>query len=271
MTLVNGQLQTSSVLREYMDRGSLLDGYCLLDFVRNTYDGTKLAARQSENTANLSQASIRSDYRSDNGEGSKCRVLRQKGHDTIVEFVGSWIPRNDNMESRGMYCAVMLALLVPWRNLACIHGSSSSIEAEFDRFQSGADDKQSAFMHNVQYYHECFDSALRKRREGSSAAQQHLVEVEDMIFDDQNDYEGSDPDFEEPQITEEQIEDAICNRFSDADQLFAATAMNIAEDKGIFRSVETNISNDVVRQKFGHYATLEVVLPQLKPMFLLKN
>ena len=258
ITVVDGQLQACSQLKEYAERGSLLSDYCLLDFIRDTYDGTKLSTKRTKEGTGSSRASIRSDYRSDDGRASKCRVLRRQGHQTMVEFVGSWFPRSDNVESRSMYCATMLALLVPWQHLASIHGSSSSIEDEFISFEARATVDQLKFIHNIQYFHESSDSAQRKRAEDNKSDHHRLINVEDII-DERSEDEEMKVDIEVPQVTEEQIEEAICGRFCATDQLFATTAMAIAEDVGIFMCEEVNSLTNAIHSKFGRYATTDDV------------
>jgi hypothetical protein len=74
----------------------------------------KLLMASTEKGVDGLRGSVQSDYINDDGKGSRYRVLRRKGHKTKVEFIGKWIPRQDNKESRSIYCGIMLALLVPW-------------------------------------------------------------------------------------------------------------------------------------------------------------
>ena len=161
-----------------------------------------------------------------------------------------------------IYCGMMLALLVPWRTLASVHGSSMTLEEEFDKFTSSASAEQIKFMHDVQYYYESSDSAQKKRLENDDNRPRCIVEVEEMIIDDENEhgisYEyESDDDIENQPVSEDQIEDAILNRFSVADQVFAETAMAIAEDLGVFVDGDVSFENRGPLEEFRRYATVE--------------
>ena len=48
---------------------------------------------------------------------SRVRVIRQEGHNTRPNIVGPMLPRNDDPERRSFYCASVLMLLKPWRDL----------------------------------------------------------------------------------------------------------------------------------------------------------
>jgi len=106
-------------------------------------------------------ASDRSLFINDTGEEARCRVVHKEGHEMIVDFVGPWIPRNDNLDDYPMYCAIMLTLLVPWRNINAIHRQSFSLEAEFEKFLAVARPDQQRFMKNAQYYYESSDRVRR--------------------------------------------------------------------------------------------------------------
>ena len=155
LSMVDGQLQPVSQLRDYANRGPSLEDLSLWEFFRDTYKGLKL--KSASNGKNLSHASDRSVFMNDTGDASKCRVVRKKGHETIVDFVGPWIPRNDHKEDFPLYCAIMLTLLVPWRTIGTIHRQSPTLEAEFRNFFAKATPEQLVFMENVQYFYESSD------------------------------------------------------------------------------------------------------------------
>ncbi|TFK80707.1 hypothetical protein K466DRAFT_503419, partial [Polyporus arcularius HHB13444] len=50
--------------------------------------------------------------------GTKQRIVRTKGHNTLPNFIGRYFPRRDDPDIHSFYCASMLALLKPWRDLA---------------------------------------------------------------------------------------------------------------------------------------------------------
>ncbi len=57
------------------------------------------------------------EYQTGTGHGNRCWVLRQQGHETLVQFVSTWFPRRDRPDRYEYYCASMLALLKPWRSM----------------------------------------------------------------------------------------------------------------------------------------------------------
>jgi hypothetical protein len=114
-----------------------------------------------------------------------------------------------------------------------------TLEDEFNEFASVASTDQLKFMQDVQYYYECSNSAQKKKLERDDNRLQCIIEVNEMIIDNQSEYRelaeyDSEDDLENQLVSENQVEDTILNRFSVADQLFAETAMDIAEDIGIF-------------------------------------
>jgi hypothetical protein len=153
--MVNGQLEYISQLKDYANRGISLEALSLWEFVRDTYNGSKLPSNPERKKSNLS--SDRSIFINDSDQLSKCRVVRKAGHETMVDLVGPWFPRNKSGEDYPMFCATMLAFLVPWRNINTIHRSSSSLEAEFENFLTVASPDQRLFIQNAQYYHESSD------------------------------------------------------------------------------------------------------------------
>jgi len=46
------------------------------------------------------------------------RVYQRSNHNTLPNFVGPPFPRNDDKDTRDLYCACMLMLLKPWRDMA---------------------------------------------------------------------------------------------------------------------------------------------------------
>ena len=48
----------------------------------------------------------------------RMRMLRIPTHNTLPNFIGRPFPRRDDPEEYEFYCASMLMLLKPWRNLA---------------------------------------------------------------------------------------------------------------------------------------------------------
>jgi len=153
--VVDGQLRPVSQLTDYANRGPSLEHLSLWEFFRDTYNGLKLGSSTKGKEAYC--VSERSAFMDDTNDISRCRVIRKMGHETIVDFIGPWIPRNDYNEDFPLYCATMLVLLVPWRTIGAIHRNSASLDDEFHNFMQKATLDQLTFMKNVQYFYESSD------------------------------------------------------------------------------------------------------------------
>ena len=252
LSMVDGQLQPVSQLRDYANRGPSLEELSLWEFFRDTYKGLKL--RSASNGKNPSHASDRSIFMNDTGDASTCRVVCKKGHETIVDFVGPWIPRNDHKEDFPLYCATMLALLVPWRTIGTIHQQSPTLEAEFCNFFAKATPEQLKFMENVQYFYESSDRVRQRRNDGHAVGE---VQVEDLMVDEDEERQACMEDFEELIVTEDDIEYAIEHPFGPEESAFAQVGMNIATDVAIFSDGSNNLRPGVVRKEISRVAGLD--------------
>jgi len=56
----------------------------------------------------------------------------------------------------------MLALLSPWREIADLKHSNQTFKQAFDKFTSTADRSIMDVITNIQYPHECSNSAIKK-------------------------------------------------------------------------------------------------------------
>jgi hypothetical protein len=86
----------------------------------------------------------------------------------MPNFVSTWFPRNDVTEIHDFYCACMLALLSPWREIGDLKDSNQTFKQAFDKFTSTADQSIMDIMANIQYPHKCSNSAIRKRQQRKS-------------------------------------------------------------------------------------------------------
>ena len=146
-------------LKDYVDRGVALEHYSLLDFFLNTYDSEELVATESTRGR---PPNGRVPYMENTGHGKKSRVIKSKGHETMPNFAGPWFPRNDVAELADFYCASMLALLQPWRDIAELKGVDETFKHAFDKFMNAAGSATKDIVANIQYPHECSDSTAKK-------------------------------------------------------------------------------------------------------------
>jgi hypothetical protein len=218
-------------LKDYVDRGAALAGCNFLDFFLNTYEGEILAPPATNRGRKPNE---RVPYLENTGHGTKCRVIRTTGHETMPMFVGEWFPRNDVEEERELYCASMLALLQPWHNIGELKSAVEKFEESFSGFMKKADDHTMDIIQNIQYQHECSDSAAKKR--SADREDNAIVELSrNEAAVNSTEYEGGYDESSEPvQFTQNDIERELASEFSLEDQLYAETALNIAMDKKIF-------------------------------------
>jgi len=247
--VVDGQLRPVSQLTDYANRGPSLEHLSLWEFFRDTYNGLKLGSSTKGKEAYC--VSERSTFMNDTNDISRCQVVRKMGHETIVDFIGPWIPRNDYNEDFPLYCATMLVLLVPWRTIGAIHRNSASLEDEFHNFMQKATLDQLTFMKNVQYFYESSDRVRQHKKDGQPI---EAVGAEDIVFDDSDEQLGYAEDFEELMVTEDDIEYAIEHPFGPDETGFAQVGMNIAADVGIFSEDNINLQPGVFRKKISRVA-----------------
>jgi hypothetical protein len=97
--------------------------------------------------------------------GKLYRVRRRLGHKNLLEIVGKYFPRSDIPETYNHYCACMLALLKPWRQLSDLKQSNDSWVQTFDIFKSNASERTLKILSNMQYYYDTKDAASKKSDE----------------------------------------------------------------------------------------------------------
>lgn len=231
---VDGVLQIQDQLKDYIDRGNELEDMNLLDFLLDTYKGDMATAADSASRRPLSG---RIPYYVGTGHGKKCQIIKGSDYETMPNFAGNWFPRNDVPEKRKLYCASMLALLSPWRDITdvtCPPGLT--LQEAFDRMLQTSHPKIIKILDNIQNQHECFDSVKKKREEEN----QNVVEAGAFVehagsheLDEDEDVPKEIPGAI-PEPTEAEINANIAREFSADDTLFADVAINIAMDKGIF-------------------------------------
>jgi hypothetical protein len=251
LAMVDGRLQLVSRLKDYANCGLSLENLSLWEFVRDTYNGSKLGLDSGGKSA--VHASERSMFINDSGKQTKCRVVRKKGHETMVDFVGPWMPRDDDADVYPMYCVTMLALLVPWRDIGTIYGDKTTFEAAFKIFLKNATLDQKSFLKNTQYFHESSDGVCRQRQEESIL---QTVQPRDIIIEDAVEQEIPD-EIEELVVTEEEIEYTIDHPFGPEEHLFAEVGMNIARDMGIFTEEVDHLCPGIIQKLLAYAADRE--------------
>jgi hypothetical protein len=228
---VDGVLTMKDDIKDYADRGTEMTELSFFDFFIETYEGDR---SQPSLNGRGRKPNGRVPYMEGTGHNNKCRVYRTKGHETMPNFIGGWFPRNDVDDQQDMYCASMLALFSPWRVIGDLKMENQTFKQAFDIFVGQTDDRTKYMMANIQYQHECVDSALKKRateEEDKPIIALTLEETGDNLVTGGMLLTG---DSQSVEYTSRDIEHAIASEFSVDDKLYAEVALNIAMDCNIF-------------------------------------
>jgi hypothetical protein len=167
----NGRIAARTNVTDYKLRGVELESFSFYAFMRDTYDeAITKHSNSGEPEENDSQRpkrgrprNIRSSYLPDHPKAQQYqRVMRTPGHNTIPNFVGQWLPRNDIPETRDFYCANALALLKPWRDVTDLKGINQTWREAFDIWSQQAPKEEMDILDNFQYYYNSEKSANEK-------------------------------------------------------------------------------------------------------------
>ena len=249
VTMVSGVITLKDQLHEYMFRGTEMSEVNLLTFMLDTYETKadqgvevmEIGARGDDDMLGRARGrppNRRVAYREGFTKTGRCRVYRTDGHETLPEFYGGWFPRHDREGERELYCASVLALLKPWDDLSGLKAESESFEQAFESFFGNAPKRTLNVIENIQYYHECYDGA-KKRRELLAAGMETGGSLE---------FEGEEAGVElgegrldfpagELEVTEEDIDMAYRTRGTMRERLNAEVALNTAFNHGVFSEI----------------------------------
>jgi hypothetical protein len=184
--IIDGKITLRDELQNYTWRGEALEQYSYLDFMLNTYD-----SREKPSKATKAWGRPQNQRVAYQGQKNSTRVhiLRSSQQETMPNFIGKWFPQCDEPGNREHYCALMLMLLRPWRNLGNLMGQSKTFDHEFSKFMQDNDDGEfTRFFDNVNYF---YDTAERAREvakvvEVHRAYTRHRAES-DMDTDNESD------------------------------------------------------------------------------------
>jgi hypothetical protein len=223
-------------VREYIDRGDALEHCSYLHYFLDTYDAPP-SRRRRRSTGVGRPLNKRIPYREGSNRQSHCRIVRSPGHETMPYFPGQWFPKKDDENTNGLFEASMLALLKPWRSLLDLKSSHETFRDAFDAFVAHAPAEITRIIKNIQFYHECSDSA----REHTSTVQIYDEPSEHTTWtdignlmegpsDDSATLEPNDEIDYDNLISEEDIDHVLDHPYSAREQLFAETALAVGLD-----------------------------------------
>ena len=158
---------------------------------------------------------------------SKCRILRNEGHNNIPDFVEMSFCRNDDAIKRSLYCATILMLLKPWRDIAVdLKNPDENWDHAFNSFFQSTSQRNRDIIDNIQYYHECRNAAQHE----------HAIPLENHEDDRDTDLMGNE-------VMEDILPVQLLTNHEDlesprkmADEIYARLAIEIAEQTTFFPS-----------------------------------
>nr|GAT42479.1 predicted protein [Mycena chlorophos] len=236
LTFEEGKFVLQDQLQQYADRGDALKDKNLYDYLLDTYHDPYFDPDSQENESDDDTSvhpqragrpsKTRIPYVSASGRKG-ARVVRSSKQETALHIIGRWLP-NRNDQNQENYSAQILVLLKPWRNLSDIKNTFDSFLAAREHFESQCDSRVTRIMENVQYFHECSESARRRRGDHNSMESEFDVEA------DQDEAGTTGGPNAELVIDEEDILEARRTKQSSAEQAYGAQALKIAQQYGIF-------------------------------------
>ena len=238
----SGQVIVKSQVVDYQHRGVGLEDYSVLDFFVETYETeiTKTdrmeelfdddAKRGPGRPRNPRVRYLTSHPKS----GTVHRVIRSPGHRNLPNFLGRWFPRNDDDAIYNFYCASMLLLLKPWRDLTTdLKLSNESWAAAFEAFSTSATPRARRALSGIQYFHEC-ESAAQK---DTTDARPYQVPIDSQILDDES---GMDHVPHSQEFSEEGLALLKAETVSLREELHGRMAIELARHLGIFSNEQQN-------------------------------
>jgi hypothetical protein len=155
----------------------------------------------------------------------------------MLHISGPWFPHANEGNTNALYCASMLVLLKPWRDLGVdLKASDESFTVAFDHFSASALTVTKQILSNIQYFHECSNKAKQHQEEDSLVNQTSYAGLD--IGEHMDDFNESVEDCsvreEDVNISEDDILNASDDVFSTWELAYADITMNIAKEQGIF-------------------------------------
>lgn len=242
----SGQLIAKSQVIDYQHRGTELEDYNVLDFFVDTYE-TEITKADREMDL-LEDDAHRGPGRPRNPRvryltthpksGTVQRVIRSPGHRNLPNFLGRWFPRNDDETTYNFYCACMLTLLKPWRDLAKdLKSPTESWATAFETFCISATPGVRRALSGIQYFHEC-ETAAQK---GSTSPTPYQAPPDAQALEDEQNIENTHHNQE---FSEEGLARLKEANTSLREELHGHMAIELARHLGIFGNEQHNWSID---------------------------
>ncbi len=243
ITVNDRHVKLKDQLQDYQYRGDILSTINFYEFMLNTYEEACKDDSVAEMIDSVPRKSgrpknVRISYLPQAEKTNKCRIVRKEGHEMVLRFIGRWFPRNNDPNGDNeLHAACILLLFKPWRELTELKAERQSFSQSFAEFLTTATKIQTDMIENIQYYHDCWDVAQKRRDAFRQGKAFKLFDYEKQTMQTTEEDSSEDPTdgFQDPQIDmttemvdEIDIENARHNQRSDRDREFANKAMALA-------------------------------------------
>ncbi|KIO09446.1 hypothetical protein M404DRAFT_21969 [Pisolithus tinctorius Marx 270] len=136
-----------------------LEEFPLLTFVCDTWEEryTLTEEDQSQRTSHTRgrPAHMHSPYHEDHPKAqTHCRVRCAKGHNTLPQVVGPWLPHDDESSTYDFYCTCMLALLKLWQMGSDLKRSDEEWSDALERMKASNTPWVTHMLAGLQYYYD---------------------------------------------------------------------------------------------------------------------
>jgi len=206
-----------------------LENWNVLDFLVETYE-EDMGRRASVPSRWGRHRNERFPYQEGHWKTSKkTRVKRADGHRNLPNIIGQWFPRRDDENSYGYYCACMLLLLKPWRDVKTdLKLNNQSWDEAFHQFVANHTKREKIefVLSGIQFFHECNSTARDDRNSHDT----------DDVDDHDLDCERDDESNEELQNTQDSIDQIRDAQLGWPERQYAQGAVDVARLCGIFRN-----------------------------------
>ena len=233
----SGRMFAKSQVTDYQHRGTELQGYNLVEFFTDTYE-TEITKADREAEL-VSEDAHRGPGRPRNPRvrylathpksATVHRVIRCRGHRNLPNFLGRWFPRNDDPDIYDFYCACMLVLMKPWRDLTTdLKSHTETWTSAFEEFRATASPEVRRMLSGIQYFHECESAA----HTDNPQSYPHLTRA-DQPSDEES---GIDHIPNSPGFSEEGLALLKAEAIPLREEQHGRMAIEIAKHLGIFRN-----------------------------------
>ena len=238
----SGKVFPKCQVTDYICRPRKLSKYNILDYFTETYEEVEKAEERIESEGEVDMdrkpgrpKNQRATYLEEHPKHhSARRVIRPRNHNTLPNFIGRYFPRRDHLDP--FFCASMLVLLKPWRNVTSdLKEPSQSWTEAFQEFLHSSTREIQAILSNIQYFHECEIAASANREQSSITGhafletdQHHATSMEEMS-ELAEDIEGI-----HIQVSPDDIDYLMSMQCSERDMIHGQYAVEIAKQANIF-------------------------------------